>query len=88
MNTTALQRAQHEADDLALQLELLASTAEIYSHAGTPEAVCYGLNWIHSILQNDILRYLSLYIEDLEETIDSIRRERLGGTDKAGKELP
>ena len=39
MTITALQEAQHYADDLMTQLELLASTAEIYSHAPTPEAV-------------------------------------------------
>lgn len=66
MTITALQEAQHYADDLMTQLELLASTAEIYSHAPTPEAVNYGLCWIHTILQSDILRTLSMNIEDIE----------------------
>ena len=65
MSSTLLQEAQRNADDLALQLELLASTAEIYSHAQTPEAVCYGLSWIQGILQHDILRTLSMNIEKL-----------------------
>ena len=94
MSSTLLQEAQRNADDLALQLELLASTAEIYSHAQTPEAVRYGLSWIQTILQRDILRTLSMNIEDIDMTLDRDSREgkdtaldthRQGGLDRAEK---
>ena len=74
MSSTLLQEAQRNADDLALQLELLASTAEIYSHTQTPEAVRYGLSWIQTILQRDILRTLSVNIEDCEYLMNAKRR--------------
>lgn len=80
MTITALQQAQHYADDLSLQLCLLADNAEAYSHAQTPEAVCYGLCWIQGILQHDILRTLSMNIEDIDMTLD---RHRQGGKDTA-----
>ncbi len=74
MTSTALQEAQHYADDLALQFEILASNAEQLSHAGTPEAVCYGLSWIHSILMNEILHELLVDIEEIALTLDRDKR--------------
>ena len=66
MTITALQKAQHYADDLSLQLCLLADNAEAYSHAGTLERTYYGLCWIQSILQHDILHTLNMNIEECE----------------------
>ena len=69
MNRT-LHYAQRYADELAVQFELLASTAEIYSHAGSPEAVNCGLNWILTILQDNIVRNICMYIEGIEDAMD------------------
>lgn len=86
MTITALQEAQDKAEDLALQLELLASNAQQLSTAKTPEAVYYGLCWIQSILQGDILHILSISIDDMEFLINRELQDRQGTTDNAGKE--
>lgn len=86
MSITALQEAQHYADDLSLQLCLLADNAEAYSHAGTLEGTYYGLRWIQDILQRDILRTLSMNIEDCEYLLNAKRREGLDRAEKPRKE--
>lgn len=86
MTITALQEAQHYADDLSLQLCLLADNAETYSHAGTLEGTYYGLCWIQSILQHDILHTLSINIEECEYLMKRKTAERIRQGRKARKE--
>ena len=86
MTITALQEAQHYADDLSLQLCLLADNAEAYSHAGTLEGTYYGLCWIQGILQRDILRTLSTNIEDCEYLMNAKQRKGLDRAEKPRKE--
>ena len=81
----ALHYAQQYADELAVQLEMLASTAEIYSHAGSPEAVNCGLNWIRAILQDDIVRFICMCIEEIEAMTYSLDKDNRGGICEADK---
>ena len=81
----ALHYTQRYADELGVQFELLASTAEIYSHAGTLEAVNYGLNWIRTILQDNIMQNIRMYIEEIEAMTYSLDKDNRGGIYKADK---